>query len=112
MTILNETTECFANPVSLVTFMIVAATSFTVVYFITRTMSEDFKVFGQLAIICIVIIVVIVWIMSATSKTYKYYDVTLDNSYPAKDLLEEYELVEIRGDIFTLRKEVKNDQAD
>lgn len=36
--------------------------------------------------------------------TYNKYQVTLDDTYPAKALLEKYEVIDVEGDIYTIRE--------
>ena len=114
MTVLNETTEFFANQraIALIVIMIVLVALFVSIYYLTNDMTEKAWVFILFALICVGVAILTALVTPTISKTYKYYDVTLDNTYPAKDLLDEYEIVERRGEIFTIRKEVQDDQAD
>ena len=114
MTVLNETTEFFTDQsgIPLVVIMIVLIALFVSIYYLTNDLTEKAWVFILFALICVGVIILTPLVIPTISKTYKYYDVTLDNTYPAKDLLDEYEIVERRGEIFTIRKEVQDDQAD
>lgn len=114
MTVLNETTEFFTDQsgIALVVIMIVLVALFVNIYYVASDLTEKAWVFILFALICVVVIILTALVIPTISKTYKYYDVTLDNTYPAKDLLDEYEIVERRGEIFTIRKEVQDDQAD
>lgn len=114
MTVLNETTEFFTDQsgIALVVIMIVLVALFVNIYYVASDLTEKAWVFILFALICVGVIILTALVTPPLSKTYKYYDVTLDNTYPAKDLLDEYEIVERRGEIFTIRKEVQDDQAD
>ena len=114
MTVLNETTEFFVNQkcIALVVIMMLLVALFLNFYYVARDLTEKAWVFILFALICVGVIILIALVTPTVSKTYKYYDVTIDNTYPAKDLLDEYEIVERRGEIFTIRKEVQDDQAD
>ena len=114
MTVLNETTEFFVNQrgIALAVIMMILVALFANIYYAARDLTKKAWVFILLALICVVVLILTALVVPTTSKTYKYYDVALDNTYPAKDLLDEYELVERRGEIFTIRKEVQGDQAD
>ena len=114
MTVLNETTEFFTDQsgIALVVIMIVLVALFVNIYYVASDLTEKAWVSILFALICVGVIILTALVIPTTSKTYKYYDVTLDNTYPAKDLLDEYEIVERRGEIFTIRKEVQDDQAD
>ena len=114
MKVLNETTEFFTDQsgIALVVIMIVLVALFVNIYYVASDLTEKAWVFILFALICVGVIILTALVIPTTSKTYKYYDVTLDNTYPAKDLLDEYEIVERRGEIFTIRKEVQDDQAD
>lgn len=114
MTVLNETTEFFVNEwaVPLIVIMMVLTALFVDLYYIARDVTEKAWLFILSALICVGVAILTTLVTPTVSKTYKYYDVTLDNAYPAKDLLDEYEIVERRGEIFTIRKEVQDDQAD
>lgn len=114
MTVLNETTELFVNNdgMYLIVLMIAMVVECVAFYYLTRDVFKKAWLFTLFALICVGVIILIALVTPTVSKTYKYYDVTLDNTYPAKDLLGEYEIVERRGEIFTIRKEVQDDQAD
>ena len=114
MTVLNETTEFFTDQsgIALVVIMIVLVALFVNIYYVASDLTEKAWVFILFALICVGVIILIALVTPTVSKTYKYYDVTFDRTYPAKDLLDEYEIVERRGEIFTIRKEVQDDQAD
>lgn len=114
MTVLNETTEFFTDQsgIALVVIMIVLVALFVNIYYVASDLTEKAWVFILFALICVGVIILTALVIPTVSKTYKYYDVTLDRTYPAKDLLDEYEIVERRGEIFTIRKEVQDDQAD
>lgn len=114
MTVLNETTEFFANQkaIALVVIMMVLVAVFSNLYYVARDVTEKAWLFILFELICVGVIILTGLVAPTVSKTYKYYDVTFDNTYPAKDLLEEYEIVERRGEVFTIRKEVQDDQAD
>ena len=114
MTVLNETTEFFTDQscIALVVIMIVLVALFVNIYYVASDLTEKAWVFILFALICVGVIILTALVIPTVSKTYKYYDVTFDRTYPAKDLLDEYEIVERRGEIFTIRKEVQDDQAD
>lgn len=114
MTVLNETTEFFVNEwaAPLIVIMMVLVAVFVDLYYVARDVTEKAWLFILSALICVGVAILTTLVTPTVSKTYKYYDVTLDNTYPVKDLLEEYEIVERRGEIFTIRKEVRDDQAD
>ena len=114
MTVLNETTEFFANQraMALIVIMMVLVSVFFTLYCVARDVTEKAWLYILSALICVGVAILTALVTPTVSKTYKYYDVTLDNTYPAKDLLDEYEIVERRGEIFTIRKEVQDDQAD
>ena len=114
MTVLNETTEFFVNGwvAPLIVIMMFLAALFVDLYYTARDVTEKAWLFILFALICVGAIILTALVTPTVSKTYKYYDVTLDNTYPAKELLDEYEIVERRGEIFTIRKEVQDDQAD
>lgn len=114
MTVLNETTEFFANKwaVALIIIMVLLVVVFVSLYYTEHDVIEKAWLFIFSALICVGVIILTALVTPTVSKTYKYYDVTFDKTYPAKDLLEEYEIVERRGEIFTIRKEVQDDQAD
>lgn len=116
MTILNSYVER-VEPSGVATFLILISTMFAAIFLITSIQAfkdRNKKAGVILAVLCAVSLIILFKIVYNESEKPKVttYEVILSDDYPASELLENYDLVEQRGEIWVIRdkKQDKEDQ--
>ena len=108
MTILNSYAEK-VEPSGAATFLILISTMFAAIFLITSIEAfkdRDKKAGVILAMLCAVSLIILFTIVYNVSEKPKVatYEVTLSDDYPATKLLEKYDLVEQRGEIWVIQE--------
>lgn len=110
MKILN--TEMIMKDNSWVTFCVIAfivLTSITIITFCTVS-DEFYKVIfiGLIWLILALPILIVSLVIPKEIPTENYkYEVILDDNYSAKELMNNYEILETRGDIYVIKEKVE-----
>lgn len=112
MQILNQ--EIVTKHGAYITLVILSFIIFLIAHLIFRSCKKH--VTFVICLICMSASVVLIAFFSELATTngyYNQYEVIIDESYPAKELYEQYNVIEQRGDIWVIRdKEVKYDNAE
>ena len=116
MTILNSYVEK-VEPSGVAVLLIIMSMMFVAVFLVTSIQAfkdRDKKAGVILAVLCAVCLILLFTIVNYESDRPKVttYEVILSDDYPASDLLEKYDLVEQRGEIWVIKeKENQNDSS-
>jgi len=106
MTVLSQGTIVVENMWLLVIIVVgLAFSTFLTTFGVCYAVKEKKLTFHSIVgVIGLVITFMAFSYASGDYFTYNKYQVTLDDTYPAKAFLEKYEVIDVEGDIYTIRE--------
>lgn len=112
MTILNQYPMPYTNAISMTMGVFFIAIAVVMVFIAGATFDDEpgtVIAAGLTFVLAVGIGTVFILGSKQESKSVTYYEVILEDDYPLKELLNQYELVEQRGEIYVIKEKEKDD---